>query len=299
MTSQELWDITGKTVLVTGGNSGIGRATTLELARRGARVVFTARDGAKGEEAAKGLRAELGSSSAGSIDWMLLDLADFQSILAFSEAFKEAYNQLHVLVHNAGLVLSERRETKNGFEATFGTNHMGPFILNRLMLDLLKASAPARIVVVASDAHKAAGGGLDFDDLQMKNGYKGVLAYGRSKLANILFTRSLARRIEGSGVTVNCLHPGVVATGFTQDGDAGGMWGFFFKWARPFLLTAEKGARTSVYLATSNDVAGISGAYFARQKQATPSAAGRDDQVAEQLWEVSDALCASASLPPY
>lgn len=295
----EAWNVAGKTVLVTGGNSGIGRATTLELARRGAQVVFTARDGTKGAVALGELRSELGPEAKGSVDWMMLDLASFKSILSFVEAFKQTYPALHVLVHNAGLVLTERCETVDGFEATFGTNHMGPFTLNRLLLPVLKASAPARIVVVASDAHRMAKSGLDFDDLQAKREYKGVLAYGRSKLANILFTSSMSKRLVGTGVTINCLHPGVVATGFARDGDASGLWGFFFRWARPFLLTAEKGARTSVYLAASPDVSGVSGSYFARSNASVPSSAALDENAAEQLWEISEALCAGASLEPF
>jgi len=298
MSASDKWDVAGKTVLVTGGNSGIGRATALELARRGARVTITARDAVKGAAAETELRRELGSE-AGSIEWRLLDLADFASILAFAKAFVAEHEALHVLVHNAGLVLSERRETKDGFEATFGTNHMGPFILNRLLLDLVKRSAPARIVVVASDAHKGARRGLDIDDLQSKRKYDGTRVYAASKLANVLFTRELARRLFGTGVTANCLHPGVVATGFTQDGDAGGLWGFFFKWMRPLLLTAEKGARTSVFLATSDEVGGVSGAYFVKCRESMPSAAALDDAAALELWEVSDALAAGSSLPAF
>lgn len=298
MASSTDWNIAGKTVLVTGGNSGIGRETALELARRGAHVTFTARDAAKGEAALLDLQEEL-AGGPGSLEWMLLDLADFASILAFKQAFLAAHDALHVLIHNAGLVLTERRETEDGFEATFGTNHMGPFILNQLLQPLLLASAPARVVVVASDAHKGARGGLDFDDLQSKHGYDGIKAYSRSKLANILFTRELARRLAGSGVTANCLHPGVVATGFAGDGDAGGLWGFVFKWLRPLLLTAKKGARTSVYLAASPEVSGVSGGYFVKQRLRQPSKAAQDSAAALELWEVSQALAAGASLPGF
>jgi len=298
MTNETDWDIAGKTVLVTGGNSGIGRATALELARRGALVTITARDASKGASAARELNAQL-DGGGGSLDWMLLDLADFRSILAFAQAFDAAHDALHVLVHNAGLVLTERRETVDGFEATFGTNHMGPFILNRLLLDKLRTSAPARIVVVASDAHKGARKGLNFDDLQSKNNYDGIQVYSQSKLANILFTRELARLLTGSGVTVNCLHPGVVATGFAGDGDASGLWGFVFKWLRPLLLTPEKGARTSIYLAASPEVTGVTGGYFVKQRQKSPSRQALNDAAADELWQVSEALAAGASLPPF
>ncbi len=293
MSEKREWDVRGKTILVTGGNSGIGRATALELARRGAHVVITARDPKKGAAAVAELSAQL-QPDAGLLEWRLLDLADARSIREFSAAFLAEFAALDVLVHNAGLVLSERRETQDGFEATFGTNHLGPFLLTQLLTERLAASSPARVVVVASDAHRQARGGLDFNDLQAQGSYSGVKAYGRSKLANILFARALARRLEPRGVTVNALHPGVVATGFTKDGDAGGLWGFVFRWLRPLLLTPEKGARTSVYLASSPEVSDITGAYFAKERAKSPSAAARDDAAAEQLWEVSGALVATA-----
>lgn len=307
-TGETTWDVRGRTVLVTGGNSGIGRATALELARRGAEVVFTYRDGARGRAAEEELRHALAAERIdaqgsgdrrGSIEGMPLDLADFQSILAFAKAFCARYPRLHVLVHNAGLFLSERRETVDGFEATFGTNHMGPFILTRLLLEHIKRSAPARIVVVASAAHAMARHGLDLDDLQSKHGYQGAQAYGRSKLANILFTRALAKRLIGSGVTANCLHPGVVATNFAGDGDASGLWAFVFRYLRAFLLSPERGARTSVHLATAPELDGVSGEYFVRCRRATPSGPARDEAAAEELWDVSEALCGAASLPGY
>ena len=243
--------------------------------------------------------APLGEGPPGSVVWMPLDLADLSSILAFARDFQERYPALHVLVHNAGLVLQERRETVDGFEATFGTNHMGPFILNRLLLDRLKASAPARVVVVASAAHFMARGGLDLDDLQSKRRYRGIQAYARSKLANVLFTKALARRLEGTGVTANCLHPGTVATSFTADGDMpGGLWGFAFRYLRAFLASPEKGARTSVHLATAPELDGVSGEYFVRCRQATASGPARDASAAEDLWAVSEALCGAATLAP-
>jgi len=296
---------------VTGGNSGIGRATALELAARGAEVVITARDRAKGAAAEDALNRELAerrmpaspggleAARVGSVVWMELDLADRSSIQAFTRAFLGRYPALHVLVHNAGLVLEDRRETVDGFEATFGVNHMGPFTLNGLLLDRLKASAPARVVVVASAAHFKARGGMDLDDLQSKRGYDGVSAYARSKLANVQFTKALARRLAGTGVTANCLHPGVVATDFAGDGDMpGGLWGWAFRWLRPLMLTPEKGARTSVHLACAPELDGVSGEYFVRCRQATPSGPARDEAAAEELWAVSEALGNAASLAP-
>ena len=175
---------------------------------------------------------------------------------------------------------------------TFGVNHLGPFLLTRELQGMLLRSAPARVIVVASDAHRMARAGLDFDDLQGERRYAGVPAYGASKLANILFTRELARRTAGSGVTVNCLHPGVVATDFARDGDAGGTWGFFFKWFRPFMKTPEQGARTSVHLATAPELNEVSGGYFKGCRPARPSKAAESIEQAERLWAVSEQLAA-------
>jgi NAD(P)-dependent dehydrogenase (short-subunit alcohol dehydrogenase family) len=285
------WDIRGKRVLITGGNAGIGRATAAALLSHGARVTITARDARKGEQAVEALRGQAGVEPD-QLEWRHLDFASASSVGAFAREFEAAYERLDVLVHNAGLVLSERRLTQDGLEMTFGVNHLGPFLLTRALQGLLLRSAPARVIVVASEAHRMARGGLDFDDLQGERRYEGVPAYGASKLANILFTRELARRIEGSGVTVNCLHPGVVATDFTRDGDAGGAWGFFFKWFRPFLKSPEQGARTSVHLATAPELCEVSGGYFKGCKSARPSKAAESSEQARRLWDVSERLAA-------
>ncbi len=195
-----------------------------------------------------------------------------------------------MLVNNAGLVLSHRAETTDGFEATFGTNHLGPFLLTRELTELLRASAPARVVNVASTAHRSARRGLDFDDIQFQKGYAGMQAYGRSKLANILFTNELARRLAGSGVTANSLHPGTVATRFARDDDASGLLAFGVKVIKPFILTPEKGARTSVYLASAPEVAEVTGQYFVKCKPRSPSAAASDEAAAARLWSVSEQL---------
>jgi len=291
------WDVCGKTVLVTGGNSGIGKATVVELVRRGAHVQFTTRRTAKGEAALGEIQALASGPAAGTVQVRQLDLASFQSIESFARDLLDEVPALHVLVHNAGLIQGERRETVDGFEFTFGTNHLGTFRLNQLLLPRLRESAPARIVVVTSNAHGRIKDGLDFDDLQSKRHYGAVDVYSASKLANILFTRQLAKRLEGSAVTSNCLHPGVVASNFNADDGTGGLWGFTFKWLRPLLLTSEKGARTSVHLCCEPGISAVNGAYFDSCREATPSHAALDDAAALRLWETSEALCAEVNRP--
>ena len=284
----------GKTVVVTGANSGIGRATATALASLGARVVITGRDEAKTEAAADAVRTETGNYD---VHAAVFDLGSLASVRTGAAGLLDRFERIDVLVNNAGVVLTDRRETADGFEATFGVNHLGPFLLTDLLLDRLRESAPARIVNVASTAHRSARKGIDFDDLQSTRSYAGMRAYGKSKLANILFTTELARRLEGSGVTANCLHPGTVATGFARDGDADGFLAFGIKVIRPFILTAEQGARTSVYLASSPDVEGISGGYYVKNRPRQPSAAARNAAAARRLWEVSEELVRSAGAP--
>ena len=281
------WDIRGKRVLLTGGNSGIGLATAEELCRRGARVVLTARDAGRGARAVESIQRAVPSAD---VAMRLLDLSSRESIESCAAGVLDDFDSLDVLIHNAGVILSERRVAENGVEMTFMVNHLGPFLLQHLLQPLLVSSAPARVICVASNAHVRTLRGLNFDDLQWERGYSGVPVYGASKFANILFTRELARRLEGSGVTANCLHPGVVATEFTRDGDAGGFWGFLFHRLRFLLLTAEKGARTSVYLATEKGLSGCSGGYFARCRERQPSRAARDEAAARELWSVSEQL---------
>ena len=257
----------GRTVVITGGNSGIGRATAVALAAAGADTV----------------------------DLVMFDLADLESVSRGAERILERCPRIDVLVNNAGLVLSERTETKDGFESTFGINHLGPFQLTRMLTDRLVASSPARVVTVASTAHQAARHGLDFDDLQSTHHYRGMQAYGRSKLANILFTQELARRLAGTGVTANSLHPGTVATGFARDDDASGLLAFGVKLIKPLILTPEKGARTSVFLASSPEVAGVTGRYFVKCREQAPSAAAQDEAAAALLWSVSEQLVDGAT----
>jgi NAD(P)-dependent dehydrogenase (short-subunit alcohol dehydrogenase family) len=282
-------DMTGKTVVITGGNSGIGLETAVALARAGAKVLITARDRARGEAAVADIRARSGRDD---VDLVVFDLGSIASIREGASTILQRCARIDVLVNNAGLVLSDRRETADGFEVTFGVNHLGHFVLTELLLERIKQSAPARIVNVASTAHKGARKGLDFEDLQSARAYSGMLVYSKSKLANIYFTTELARRLDGTGVTVNCLHPGTVATGYARDGDASGILAFGIKVIKPFILNAEQGARTSVYLASSPEVADVTGQYFVKCQARKPSAVAQDDEAARRLWKCSEELVA-------
>jgi NAD(P)-dependent dehydrogenase (short-subunit alcohol dehydrogenase family) len=281
-------DMKGRTVVVTGGNSGIGFETASALASMGARVLVTARNADKGRAAVSAIAQRLGADAQ--VQLVVFDLADLASVRRGAAEILEQAPRLDVLVNNAGLVLSERAETVDGYEATFATNHLGPFLLTNLLLDRITGSAPARIVNVASTAHSAARRGMPFDDLQSKKQYRGMRVYGQSKLANILFTLELARRMEGTGVTANSLHPGTVRTGYGSDGDTRGFLAFGIKLASPFFLSPAKGARTSVYLASSPDVEGVSGQYFVNCKPKQPSRWAQDPEAAGRLWRVSEEL---------
>lgn len=275
-------DMQGRTIVVTGANSGIGKACATELARRGAHVVMTARDAVRGQQALEDVKRASGN---GHVDLLLGDFASLADVRVLANRIG-SLPKVDALVNNAGLMLTERRETRDGFETTFQVNHLAPFLLTSMLIPKLAQTPGARIVTVASDAHSS-GGALDFDDLQSKRRYTPFAVYGRSKLANILFTRELARRVEGKGITANCLHPGVVATGFAGDGDATGWFAWGIKLVRPFMLTPEKGADTMVYLATSPDVAGTTGRYFVKRREKTPGRHALDDEAARRLWDES------------
>lgn len=283
-------EMTGKVVAITGANAGIGRETAVGLARLGATVVMASRDAGRGAEALADVRERSGSTT---VDLLALDLADSASIRTFATEFLARYDRLDVLIDNAGLVMARRTTTADGFETTFGVNHLGHFSLTDLLLDRLRASAPSRIVVVASQAHKMARRGLAFDDLQSQRRYRGLDAYSKSKLANILYTRELARRLAGTGVTVNAVHPGYVASRFGRDGDMRFEPALKLG-AKLFAITAEEGARTSIYLASSPAVSGVTGQYFAKCKSVSMSKAARDDVAARRLWDASEALLAPA-----
>jgi NAD(P)-dependent dehydrogenase (short-subunit alcohol dehydrogenase family) len=282
-------DLHGKTIVVTGGNAGIGKETAVALARAGATVSITARDAARGQAALDEIRQRSGSTD---VDVMDLDLASFASVREFAAQYSAAHPSLDVLVNNAGLMLTQRRVTEDGNEMVFQVNHLGPFLLTNLLRDPLVA-AQARVVTVSSDAHKQGGKTLVFDDLQSPGGVNArnsMKVYGRTKLENILFTRELARRWAADGVTANAVHPGFVATGFMRDGDGGKLGDWVMPLLSPFALKPEQGAYTSVYVASSPEVAGVTGKFFAKCKELAPSAAAQDDTAAARLWDVSSDL---------
>jgi NAD(P)-dependent dehydrogenase (short-subunit alcohol dehydrogenase family) len=281
----------GKVAVITGGNAGIGKEAAVGLASLGARVVITSRNQERGRAARDEIVERSGNAD---VDVMPLDLASFRSIRSFADDFLAANERLDVLVNNAGLILRRRTETEDGFEATFGINHVGHFLLTELLLDRLKASAPSRVVVVASTAHKGARRGLDFDDLEAEHHrYRWMNTYSKSKLANIYFARELARRLDGTGVTANALHPGYVRSEFGQGGDMGRLYGFGIKLGAPFAINSERGARTTTYLASSPEVEGVTGEYFFKCKPARLSKAAQDDDAARRLWDVTERMVSS------
>jgi NAD(P)-dependent dehydrogenase (short-subunit alcohol dehydrogenase family) len=273
----------GKTIVATGATSGIGEAAVLELARKGARIVFIARDQARADATMRKLETQAPGAGHRA---HLADLSSMADTRRVGAAIAAGEPRIDVLINNAGALFSGRRETLEGLELTFALNHMAYFVLTEALRERLVASAPARIVSTSSAAHE--GARLDFDDLQSAKGYGGLKVYGRSKLANILFTRELARRLAGAGVTANCLHPGVVATRFGSS--SGGFAGLVIPFLRPFFLSPEKGADTIVYLASSPDVANTTGEYFVKRKIAEASLAARDDAAAKMLREASETL---------
>jgi NAD(P)-dependent dehydrogenase (short-subunit alcohol dehydrogenase family) len=275
--------LAGKTAIVTGASSGIGKVTARELARMGARVLLVCRDPVRGRAAADEIAAVTGTTT---VELAQCDLASQASIRTLGEELTRRCPRIDLLINNAGGIQSERAVTVDGIETTFATNHLGPFLLTRLLLDRIRASAPARIVTVASAVHAIAT--IRFDDLQLERGYRPMKAYAQSKLANLLFTSELARRLTGSGVTANCLHPGAVASRFGGSGP--GWMRFGVRMARPFMISSERGARTSIYLASSPEVEGVSGRYFVACRERQPSARARDEAAATQLWEVSARL---------
>ena len=274
----------GKFVLVTGGTSGIGKATAAGLAALGARVGITGRDLARTEAAAVSIRAAPGSPA---VDGFAADMSVQAGVRRLAAQVLDTYPRLDVLVNNVGGFWAHRHVTADGLERTFALNHLAPFLLTSLLLDRLTASAPARIVTVSSGAH--ASGRIDFDDLQGKRNYAGQRAYSQSKLANVMFTYELARRLDGTGVTATVLHPGVVRTSFGAE-DQAAYLAVMIRVARLFMKAPAQGAGTPIYLASSPEVEGITGRYFVNRKPKTSSKASYDTTAAARLWQVSTDL---------
>jgi len=270
----------GKVCIVTGANTGIGKETALGLARLGATMVMVCRDRQRGEEAQHEIKQKSGNDN---VELMLCDMSSQRSIKQFAPIFAQRHDRLDVLVNNAGVVLREQSMTEDGLESTFAINHLGYFLLTNLLLDLLIKSAPSRIVNVASAAHKF--GNLDVNAWPTGRQYSTFGAYANSKLANILFTRELAQRLTGTGVTANCLHPGGVGTNLFR-----GLPKFLQTVIKLVTISPERGARASIYLASSPDVEGITGKYFARCRQQESSDASRNKAAARDLWNLSAEL---------
>lgn len=268
-----------KTVLITGANTGIGKETALDLAMRGARVIMACRDVDKGEEAAASIRAACPKAV---VEVRELDLADTCSIRAFAQKFLREVNQLHVLINNAGVMMCPYTKTVDGFEMHIGVNHLGHFLLTHLLIGLLKRSAPARIVVVSSLAHNF--GWIRFHDLHSQGSYNSGLAYCQSKLANVLFARELARRLKGTEVTVNSVHPGTVNSDLTRHST---LMTIFFTIFAMFLKTPREGAQTSIYCALAEELHSISGKHFSDCAPAFVAPQGRSEETARRLWQAS------------
>ena len=280
-------DLHDKVFIVTGANSGIGLVSAKEFASRGARVVMMCRSQERGEEA----QAQIAEATEATADLILCDFSDMDQIRASARTFLDRYDQLDVLLNNAGAYFPRRLESAQGLEMTFAVNHIGYFLLTHELRSVLAATDASRVVNVSSRAH--ASGRLDFDDLQFTTRpYRAMQVYGTSKLANILFTRELARRLEGTGTTANCVHPGVIRSGFGKDEP--GLMKWLVNIGGPFLQSATSGARGNIHLSTSPDVADVSGEYFIGKKVKQTSKAGRDMEAAARLWEVSEALCGIA-----
>jgi len=277
-------EMAGRVCMVTGATSGIGRSAAETLAARGAGVVLVARNAERGEAACEEIRRATGNSD---VTLMLADLSSQQEIRQLADGFLSTGRPLHVLLNNAGIINVARKETVDGIEATFAVNHLGYFLLTNLLLDRMQRDAPARIVNVASDAHRMAGP-LDFDDLQSRRLSALVKIYGRSKLANILFTRELAERLEGTGVTANAFHPGFVGSNFAKNNGAIAKFAMFA--LGPLARTTEKGAETGVHLCCSPEVEGETGGYYYDCALYEPTEHAKRAQDAKRLWEVSEQM---------
>jgi NAD(P)-dependent dehydrogenase (short-subunit alcohol dehydrogenase family) len=266
--------------LITGANSGIGKIAATELARKGMTILMVARNSKKGEDARQEIIAATGNPH---VELYICDLSVQADIVRLAKTLKAKHTKIDVLINNAGLIIPDYQTSADGIEMTFAINHLAPFLLTHLLLDLLKNGHEPRIITVSSEAHRFSR--LDFNDIASPKKYSAWLAYGNSKLANILFTRQLAKEVDTLAITANCLHPGAVATNF----GAGytGLTGTFFNLLRPFFISPEKGAETTVYLASSPEVGNESGLYFDKKKPKKPNKEALSDFNAQKLWEIS------------
>ncbi len=278
-----------KRALITGASRGIGRVTAIELAKRGYDLTLVVRDRARGDAVA----AEAKSAAPGrDVELLLGDLSSMKDVARIGKEFLGKHDRLDALVNNAGGLFMERQTTKDGFEMTLATNHLAYFVLTNALRPALERAAPSRVVVVASEAHRRAQ--IPWDDLMHEKSYSGFGAYGQSKLANILFARELSKRLEGTKVTANSLHPGFVATNFGRENK--GIMRFVLPIAFLFALSDEDGAKTQIWAATSEECAGVTGKYFDKCRESTPSAAARSDEDAARLWKVTEELLAKAGV---
>jgi NAD(P)-dependent dehydrogenase (short-subunit alcohol dehydrogenase family) len=284
MTGMQTWGgVAGKRVLITGATNGIGLAAAIELARRGGQLTLVARSQDRAADAVRRIQPAGGGAR---VDVLLADLSSQASIRRLATEVLAKYPSIQVLINNAGAIYGRRQLSPDGIELTWAVNHLAPFLLTTLLLDRLKASAPARIVTTSSGAHE--GARIPFDDLSAERSYggSGFSRYGETKLANILFTVELARRLAGTGVIANCFHPGFVATGFNRNNGALMRVGMAI--SRPFARSAEKGADTLVWLVDSDEAGETSGGYFFDRRRVTPSVAAQDGETARRLWQLSE-----------
>jgi NAD(P)-dependent dehydrogenase (short-subunit alcohol dehydrogenase family) len=275
----------GKNVLITGGTSGIGKATAIELAARGANVIIVGRNREKTLQVVIELKSINNTSI---IDYFVADLSSMESVRKLADEFKAKYGKLNVLINNAGLIIGERWITADGYEYTLALDYLSPFLLTGLLTDVLRAGQPSRIIMVNSAMHLL--GKIRFDDLMIKKGYTANKAYCQAKLANMLFTYELSSRLKGMKVTVNALNPGAVRTNFGND--LKGIYRSLIQLAQPLMISPEKGAETVVYLASSSEVEGITGKYFIMKKQVKSSKQSYNKDMAKRLWDESEKLTA-------
>jgi retinol dehydrogenase-14 len=274
----------GKVVLITGGTGGIGKATAIGLAKLDARIGITGRDATRADQAASDIRAASGNAA---VDAFAADMSSQSEVRRLAVAILDTYPRLDVLINNVGGFWAHRHATADGLEHTFAVNHLAPFLLTTLLLDRLKASAPARIVTVSSNAQRL--GRIEFDDLQGAHSYSGQRAYNQSKLANVMFTTELARRLQGTGVTATCLHPGVVRTHFGAE-DQSRWFTLVSHVILPLLKTPAQGAETPIYLAASPEIGGVTGQFFTGRRRRTANRAAYEIDVTAKLWTISAGL---------